>query len=90
MDYEKYNCPVCKNKNLILKHEASYIYSYVMDSDAPGIKNSEIFSPFLYDRRDQTSSKEYIECTKCKTKYPYDVFKDLDKASNNENTDYII
>lgn len=89
MEHNKYNCPVCKSNNLILKHEASYIYSYLMDSDAPGIKNSETFSPFLYDRRDQTSSYEYIECSKCKTKFPYDMFKRLDNSSNKVKTDYI-
>jgi hypothetical protein len=75
MESKNYTCPVCKGKDLFLKHEASYIYSYVLDSDASGIKNTEIFSPFLYDRRDQTSSYEYVECNSCKTKFPCDLLQ---------------
>lgn len=66
---KKYICPVCKSNKLLLKHEASYVYSYVIDSDAPGVKNSLIFSPFLYDKREQTASCEYVECDNCKTRY---------------------
>lgn len=75
MDDKKYTCPVCKSNNLYLKHEASYVYSYILDSDAPGSKNTEIFSPFLYDRREQTSSSEYVECNNCKAKYPLDLLQ---------------
>ena len=60
-----------------------------MDSDAPGTKNATIFSPFLYDRRDQTNSYEYIECTNCKTKFPCDLFSTLEDTSGKENPDYI-
>ncbi|CUH93860.1 hypothetical protein [Herbinix luporum] len=94
MESNKYTCPVCKSKNLFLKHEASYIYSYVLDSDAPGLKNSLIFSPFLYDKREQTSSKDYIECEKCNTRLPIDLlYKTLDKNFSNKTenkADYII
>ncbi|NLL72606.1 MAG: hypothetical protein GX237_03670 [Clostridiales bacterium] len=77
MENKKYICPVCKANKLLLKHEASYVYSYVLDSDAPGFKNKEIFSPYLYDRRDQTESFEYIECSKCKSKFDYDIFTSM-------------
>lgn len=73
MESKNYTCPVCKSKELLLKHEASYVYSYVLDSDAPGMKNTEVFSPFLYDRRDQTSSYEYVECNRCKTRFSCDL-----------------
>lgn len=69
----KYNyiCPVCQNKDLTLRYEASYVYSYVMDADAPGLKNSEEFLSFLYDKREQKDTRTYIECNKCGTQYPY-------------------
>lgn len=90
MESKIYSCPVCKSKDLYLKHEASYVYSYVLDSDAPGIKNAEMFSPFLYDRRDQTSSLEYIECEYCKTRFPSElIYSNLD-ATATEKSDYII
>lgn len=73
MSSKHYSCPVCKSKDLYLKHEASYVYSYVLDSDAPGMKNTEIFSPFLYDRREQTKSSEYVECEKCKSRFQSDI-----------------
>jgi len=69
MNEKKYICPICNSDKLFLKHEASYVYSYKIDSDAPGIKNTTTFSPYLYDRREQTSSREYLECDNCKTRY---------------------
>lgn len=81
MESTTYSCPVCKSKDLFLKHEASYVYSYVLDSDAPGIKNADVFSPFLYDRRDQTSSLEYIECECCKTRFPSEIiYRNLESS----------
>ena len=63
-------CPICKNSDFTAKYEAKYIYSYTMDSDAPGSNNDEIFLSFLYDKREQKESKQYIECNICKTQYP--------------------
>jgi hypothetical protein len=90
MESNNYSCPVCKSKELYLKHEASYVYSYVLDSDAPGMKNTEIFSPFLYDRRDQTNSLEYIECNSCKTKFPSDLFYGSYVSGDTKHSDNII
>ena len=70
MNQKRYICPICKSNELILKHEASYVYSYLIDSDAPGLKNDDMFLPYLYDRREQTASREYIECQKCGTHFP--------------------
>lgn len=74
MESKYHTCPICKSKDLYLKHEASYVYSYILDSDAPGMKNTEIYSPFLYDRREQTESFEYVECEKCKTRFQSNLF----------------
>lgn len=92
MESKNYSCPVCQGKDLFLKHEASYVYSYLLDSDAPGLKNTDIFSPFLYDRRDQTSSQEYIECDYCKTKFTGDFLYGVlgsTEAETSEKPSYI-
>ncbi|MDF2486074.1 MAG: hypothetical protein K0R46_2242 [Herbinix sp.] len=71
METSKYRCPICHNKDLTLRYESSYVYSYALDGDAPGHKNSEEFLSFLYDKREQTGSKTFIECNQCGTQYPY-------------------
>lgn len=71
MENNNYICPVCSSNDLTLRYEASYVYSYVIDKDAPGLKNSEEFLSFLYDKREQKDSRTYIECNKCGTQYPY-------------------
>jgi glutaredoxin len=71
MENTPYKCPICKSNELTLRYEASYIYSYVVDSDAPGLKNSEEFLSFLYDKREQKDTRTYVECNQCGTQYPY-------------------
>lgn len=63
-------CPRCNNDQFVLKYEASHIYSYIFDSDAPGLKNSDEFLSFLYDRRELTSSDQYVECQSCGSRFP--------------------
>lgn len=90
MESKNYSCPVCKSKDLYFKHEASYVYSYALDSDAPGIKNTDIFSPYLYDRRDQIKSREYIECDCCKSRFQSHLLNKILDTTNHEKLDYII
>ena len=71
MNDNRYACPICNNNKLILRYEASYVYSYVVDSDAPGLKNSDEFLSFVYDKREQKDTRTFIECNKCGTQYPY-------------------
>ncbi len=63
-------CPVCQNRRFIVKYEASHVYSYVVDSDAPGRRNTNEFLSFLYDRRELVKSDQYVECQACGTKFP--------------------
>lgn len=77
MENHSYRCPICNNKDLTLRYEASYVYSYVIDSDAPGLKNSEEFLSFLYDKREQKDTRTYIECNNCGTQYPHTFLKDI-------------
>lgn len=71
MEENHYRCPVCNHGDLTLRYEASYVYSYALDKDAPGHKNSEEFLSYLYDKREQTNSRTFIECNYCKAQYPY-------------------
>lgn len=63
-------CPACRNNSLTAKYEATYVYSYCIDSGAPGRQNEEEFLPFLFDNREQKGAKEYIECSSCGAQYP--------------------
>ncbi len=71
MQAATYQCPICLGKKLTLRYEAGYVYSYVIDSDAPGLKNHEEFLSFLYDKREQKDTRTYVECNQCGTQYPY-------------------
>lgn len=82
MKSNKHSCPICNNNNLTLKYESTFIYSYLLDSDEPGRKNSDEFLSFLYDKREQKSNHQYIECCKCGTKYPYSFISGVLNKSN--------
>lgn len=70
MENDQLTCPACNSSKLSAKYEAKYIYSYVLDSGAPGLKNNEEFLPFLYDKREQTEARQYIQCDVCSAQYP--------------------
>ncbi len=74
MEERAYKCPICQGNDLVLRYEASYVYSYKIDSDQPGRKNSDEFLSFQYDKRENTSNREYVECNHCGTQFPYHVF----------------
>jgi DNA-directed RNA polymerase subunit RPC12/RpoP len=64
-------CPKCNNKNFEMKHEATYLYTYKIDTIDTNVEGEELENlPFLFDNRQQTSFSEYIECNHCGTKYP--------------------
>lgn len=62
-------CPVCNANKFIIRYQATYVYSYLIDSDAPGSHNTEEFLPFMYDNREQQDTKQFLECRECGTKY---------------------
>lgn len=83
-------CPNCSGSRFLIKYEATYVYSYNVDSDAPGFKNTTEFLPFMFDKREQKDAKQYLECQVCGRQFPYylDVdgktgFDVLDKTVNN-------
>ncbi|EIW18862.1 hypothetical protein SAMN04515679_3376 [Pelosinus fermentans] len=63
-------CPSCNDDHLILKYVATYEYSYILDSDAPGLKNTNELLPHMYDKREQKDTQQYIECRTCGISYP--------------------
>lgn len=64
-------CPKCNSKNFEIKHEATYLYTYKIDTANISSDNEETENlPFLFDNREQTCFKEFIECNECGTKYP--------------------
>ncbi|TCT16304.1 hypothetical protein EDC18_102321 [Natranaerovirga pectinivora] len=71
-------CPICKNNELIAKHEATYVYSYKLENDP---NSTEEFIPFLFDTRDHLTSNQYIECPSCNTKFSCE-FGDFNKGIN--------
>ena len=69
-DSPSLTCRACNGGSFVIKYEATYEYSYIIDADAPGRKNTVEFLPFLYDRREQKSARQYLQCRSCGAKYP--------------------
>ncbi len=78
-------CPICSGTYFTMKRVAAYQYTYKINTpDTEGwSKNSDALS-FLFDYRERLSDKEYLECEKCKAKYPCDV------TLSDENIDFTI
>lgn len=94
-------CPKCNGTYFTLKREASYQYTYKINTPDTGhwSKENEALS-FLFDCREQLSDDEYLECQECKAKYPCDLrltdervdFTILQKAIRSEyveNADFL-
>jgi hypothetical protein len=90
MENKNYICPICSSSNLTLRYEANYVYSYVVDSDAPGLKNSDEFLSFLYDKRELKGDRTYVECNVCKTQYPYQFINGVLDQEHQTERDYLI
>jgi len=63
-------CPFCNSQKFVAKYEATYIYSYILDSDALGRKNEDEFLPFLFENREKKEDTQYLECSNCGSKFP--------------------
>lgn len=75
----KLKCPACNNRDLTLKREAKFIYSYLLDENAPGLSNDDRFYSFQYDRRERTEAHSYIECNQCGHQIDCKVYPDHDQ-----------
>ena len=70
-------CPKCNSKNFEIKHQATYLYTYKIDTTSANTDDVESQNlPFLFDNREQTCFKEYIECNKCGVRYPCSIDTD--------------
>lgn len=67
-------CPKCNSTHFKVKREATYLYTYKLDTPATKSEaaNEEAL-PFLFDYREQLNNKEYLECEECHSKFPCDL-----------------
>ncbi len=86
---EQLICRACHGHRFNINYEATYVYSYEIDNDAPGLHNSVEFLPYQYDRREQQEARQYLECRTCGQKYPC-YFNDWDKQSGLQELQAII
>lgn len=67
-------CPKCSGVHFEIKREATYLYSYKLDTPLTEEWSAENEAlPFLFDYREQIDNKEYLECTDCGAKYSCDL-----------------
>ncbi len=72
-------CPKCNGIYFEVKREATFLYSYKLDTPLTNELNLETdVLPFLFDNREQLNSKEYIKCEDCGANFTCDL--------NNSNT----
>lgn len=64
-------CAKCSGTHFSVKREATYLYSYNLDTPVTGSwsKDSEAL-PFLFDNRELIKSHEYLKCEQCGATYP--------------------
>lgn len=70
-------CPKCGSISFELLREATYLYTYDIDSleKEPWLTKTEAF-PFLFNNREQIQEKENLRCKKCLATYPCSLNKD--------------
>lgn len=67
-------CPECKGVHFKVKREATYLYTYNLDTPLTENRSMEHESlPFLFDYREQLDNKEYLECQDCHAKFSCDL-----------------
>lgn len=67
-------CPKCNGTHFRIKREATYLYTYKLDTPSDEHRNAADESlPFLFDNREKIDGKEYLECESCKAQYPCDL-----------------
>lgn len=88
-DLNQLTCKTCHGHHFTLKYEATYVYSYAIDSDAPGLNNTDELLPFLYDNRDQKVARQYLQCDDCNQEYPC-YFNDWDRETGLQSLQKLI
>jgi len=70
-------CPKCGGCNFELIREATYLYTYDLDSidKEPWLTKDDSF-PFLFNNREQIKEEETLRCKKCFSTFPCSLNKD--------------
>ncbi len=68
-------CPKCNGTHFKVMREATYLYTYKLDTPETKSSQGEEPLPFLFDCREQLDNKEYLECEDCHSKFKYDLGK---------------
>ncbi|MFZ5351896.1 MAG: hypothetical protein ACOZCL_04115 [Bacillota bacterium] len=64
-------CPNCKSGSFDLKREATYLYTYKLETPlSEQNTRSEEALPYLFDNREKTCDREYLQCSTCGAKFP--------------------
>lgn len=67
-------CPKCQGTHFEVKREASYLYSYKLDTPiTEHWSKEEEALPFLFDYRELVGDKQYLQCLECHNQYPCDL-----------------
>jgi hypothetical protein len=67
-------CPKCNGKHFEIKREATYLYSYKLETPNTENWSSEDEAlPFLFDNREQIGNSERLECMECGSQFPCDL-----------------
>lgn len=79
---ESITCAKCNGTHFTVKREATYLYSYNLDTPESGqwSKDPEAL-PFLFDNRELVQSNEYLQCENCGARFPCS----LDERNNTIN-----
>ncbi|WP_066498056.1 hypothetical protein [Abyssisolibacter fermentans] len=64
-------CPNCNSPMISLKKEATYLYTYNIDSNDRFKKTNLI--PFIFDNRMRLEMHEYIQCENCGKKFQFKI-----------------
>ncbi len=68
---DRLQCPRCSGKDFTAKYESTYIYSYELGFPENDVDRSKTYTlPFLFDKRDQKNTRQYVECNNCGAQYP--------------------
>lgn len=73
-------CPKCSNNSFELKREATYLYTYQIDSaEKEAWLNKTEVLPFLFDNREQIHEVESLICKKCSATFPCSLNKNINE-----------
>ncbi|MFL0247783.1 hypothetical protein [Candidatus Clostridium stratigraminis] len=70
-------CPKCGSTNFELIREATYLYTYDLDSiNNESWLTKEASYPFLFNNREQIKEEETLKCKNCSSAFPCSLNKD--------------